>query len=268
MARYEFGGVMAAWIVSTVPGDPEGTEFVTLPAGPTTLEIYDAPDGELVADFIDENGNPTAEITIPDGDPYIPRFQGPDGAESLWVQAANGRWLPLPRWDDGSGAGGDPDTVKLSGGNVYEYEESNVGPWLVVRKPDDNSDSTDWPNMLEFQYWDNSTNRYRLGFHLNEKMLLRVRGVTPNDVAVRFMAHPNLNAQWPVMEVTKDNNAEKVFQVFERQVTSHVGVQVPFLVNPQGERLYFGTADPATDPAYADYRPNVGDVWLDFNGEA
>ena len=268
MARYEFGGVMAAWVVSTVAGDG-GIEIVTLPAAGTTLTIYDAPEGQVVTDFIDENGNPVTEITLPAGDPYIPRFQGPDGAEALWVQAANGRWLPLPRWNDGSEVGGsDPDAVKLSGGNVFEYADSQSPPWLVVRRPNDGTDSTQWSNLLEFQYWDNDSNRYRLGFHLNEKALLRVRGVTANDVAVRFMAHPNLIPQWPVMEVTRDNNTEKIFQVFERQVTSHVGVQVPFLVNPQGERLYFGTADPATDPAYADYRPNVGDVWLDFNGEA
>lgn len=275
MARYQFGGVMAAWLVSTVPDEAlgEGIEVVTLPTDSTTLEIYDAPDGagSLVTDLLDENGNPVSEISVPAGDPYIPRFQGPDGVQSLWVQSATGRWLPLPRWDDGAGDGGGDDDgeqyVKLEGGNEHEYEDSQSPPWLIIRRPNDSTDSTQWSNMVEFHFWDSTTNQYRLGFYLNEKGLLRTRGVTPTDVPVRFMAHPNQGSNTAVVEVTPSDNTIKLIQLFLSQAVFRIPVVVPYLVNPLGERLYFGTADPATDPAYEDHRPDIGSGWIDFLGE-
>jgi hypothetical protein len=274
MARHAFGGVMAAWVVSAVeaPDLGEDVQALILPDTAVQIQVYDAPDGTQVTDLLDENNNPITEITVPAGDPYIPVFYGPDGVESLWVEAASGRWVPMPRFDDGSMTGGgddDEDEVKLSGDNHFEYPDSNSNgdPWLRIDVPNDNTNSNDWPNRMEFRYYDQSTSQYREGFYINEKALLRTRGVTPTDVPVRFMSHPTQAANVPIMETTKSDNSVKLFQSFESQTVSLVPMVVPFLVNMQGERLYFGTADPATDPAYADYRPNVGDAWVDFNGE-
>lgn len=275
MARYEFGGTMAAWVVSTVTNDEvfdPGTEVVSLPTETITLDIYDAPGGSgtLVTDFLDENGDPVTEITIQVGDPYIPRFQGPDGMESLWVQSATGRWIPVPRWDDGTGTGGgsgsDPDAVKLAGNN----ETTITDPYVQFLRIDLQGAENDSPNRFEIRYYDETTSKFRPGLHANEKGLLRVRGVTPNDVPVRFIAHPSLSDTWPVMEVTGDNSQDpnqKIFQVFQHSVRATVGVQVPYLVNPKGERLYFGSYDPNEDEAWAGvHRPRVGDGWLDFTG--
>jgi hypothetical protein len=104
VARSEFGGVMAAWVVSSASvSDTASAEVraVTLPTEAMQLQIYDAPGGSQVTDFLDEGGQPVTQITVPPTDPYIPRFSGPDGAASLWAQADGGRWLPIPRWDDG-----------------------------------------------------------------------------------------------------------------------------------------------------------------------
>jgi hypothetical protein len=274
MARYEFGGVMAAWVVTTAQNEDiyGGATAVVLPTEEIVLDIRDAPDGSPVTDFLDENGDPVSSISVQAGDPYIPYFQGPDDVDRLYVQADTGRWLPIPHYTvvaTGGGGGDLEGAVLLEGGNEYEYEDSapDGDPWLRVRVPNDNTNSSTWPNRLEFQYWDDTTGQYRTGFHLNEKCLLRVRGVTPGDVAVRFIAHPNLSDTWPVMEVTGDNSQDpnqKYFQVFQHSIRAQVGMQVPYLTNPKGERLYWGSYDPNEDEAWAAHRPRIGDGWLDF----
>lgn len=273
MARFEFGGTLASWLVQTVDASAslgDGVEAVVLPTEPVTVPVLDAPGGNAVTDLLDADGNPVTEIVVQPGDPYIPRFQGPDTVEQLWTQDRNGKNLPMPRFDLESGqVAGD---VFLAGDNEYEYPDSQQPPWLVVRIPNDGSSSSGWPNRLEFHYYDNDTSQYRVGFHLNEKGLLRTRGVTANDVAVRFMAHPNLSSQWPVMETAGNDNSVKYFQSFEHKTVSNVPfesqeVKVAYFVNPAGERLYFGSADPSTDPAYEDMRPDIGDAWIDFTEE-
>lgn len=278
MARFEFGGTLASWLVQRVEapegaGFADGTYVVVLPTQSVTLDIRDAPDGSEVTDLQDADGNPINEIIIQAGDPYIPRFFGPDGSSQLWTQEESGTWLPLPRYDLESGeSGGD---VMLAGGNAQEFQESPSEPWLQLSYRDDGTDSSQWPNRFEIRYYDETTSRYRVGLHANEKGLLRVRGVTPNDVPVRLMAHPDLSSQWPVMEVTGDNSQDpdqKHFQVFESKTVSHNPVEaptvkVPYFENPAGERLYFGSADPSTDPAYEGMRPDIGDAWIDFTEE-
>jgi lysophospholipase L1-like esterase len=106
VARSEFGGVMAAWVVSSTQvtnASSAEVRAVTLLADAMPLSLYDAPGGTEVTDFLDETGQPVTQITALPSDPYIPRFSGPDGVTSLWVQAEGGRWLPVPRWGDGSG---------------------------------------------------------------------------------------------------------------------------------------------------------------------
>lgn len=129
MARSEFGGVMSAWVVSYAPTtdiSAAQVQSVTLPTDATTLQIYDSPGGALVTDFLDEEGQPVTEITIPGSSAYIPRFSGPDGVESLWVQAVTGRWLPIPRWDNGvllagpQGEQGEPGPAGEPGTTDYE----------------------------------------------------------------------------------------------------------------------------------------------------
>ena len=105
MARSEFGGVMAAWVVSSTQVTNAASaqvRAVTLLADTMPLSLYDAPGGTLVTDFLDETGQSVTQISVFPSDPYIPRFSGPDGVTSLWVQAEGGRWLPVPRWLDGS----------------------------------------------------------------------------------------------------------------------------------------------------------------------
>ena len=271
MARYEFGGVMAAWVVSTAASDDQfgsGTQALLLPTEDTTVPVYDAPNGSPVVDFLNSDGDAMAAVVVPAGSGTIPKFSGPDGVQALWVQNFDGTWVPMPRFTTdgtGSGGGGAGDVV-LAGSNTFEYADSQEGPWLTLKVPNDNSSASGWSNRFETYYWDNSTSQYRLGFHLNEKTLLRTRGVTPDDVAVRFMAHPNLSATWPVMETTKDNNATKLFQSFEDRTVSKVPVTVPYLVNEAGEKLFFGTQDPSTGPYAGDLLP--GDAWVDYNGAA
>ena len=105
MARFEFGGVMAAWVVSSAPvANTFSAEVraVTILTDGIPLAIYDAANGTEVTDFLDEGGQPVTKISVFPSDPYIPRFSGPDGVTSLWAQADGGRWVPIPRWDDGS----------------------------------------------------------------------------------------------------------------------------------------------------------------------
>lgn len=270
MARFDYGGVMAAWIVSTVASDEEfgtGTKALLLPAEDAALDIYDAPDGSLVTDFLDAAGVAVSTIVVPAGTGTIPRFSGPDGAEALWVQNFDASWVPMPRFTTdgtGTGAGGAGD-VLLAGGNSHEYANSQSPPWLILKRPNDNSASTAWKNMVELWYWDNATSTYRLGFYVNEKGLLRTRGVTPSDVVARFMAHPSQSVTAAILEATLDDNAVKLFQVTTASVVINLPVIVPYLVNPKGERLYWGTGDPVTDPAYANYRPDVGAAWINYN---
>jgi hypothetical protein len=270
MARYEFGGVMAAWVVATVASDDEfgaGTRALLVPSTDTYVPVYDAPSGSLVTDLLDSDGNVLSGLVVPAGTSIIPKFSGPDGVESLWVQGWDGTYVPVPHFTASeAGGGGGVGDVVLSGGNAYEYLDSQGAPWLTLKVPNDNSDTTEWQNRLETYYWDNSTSQYRLGFHLNEKLLLRTRGVTPSDVAARFSAHPSLDDEVPVMETTATDINDKLFQSFESKTVSTVPVVVPYLVNEQGEKLFFGTQDPSTG-AHAGSLA-VGDAWLDFNGEA
>lgn len=267
MARTEFGGVMAAWIINhTATETGIGPDLLTLPPTGVTVDVYDAPGGAQLTDLLDLDGNTISTLTLPDGDAYLPRFFGPDGLDRVWIQAATGAWLPVPRFDETvATAVGD---VSLAGGNVQEYADSQAEPWLILRRPDDGTDSSTWPNMLEVYYWDTGSSQYRLGFYLNEKGLLRARGTTPSDVAARFMAHPTQGSTTAILETTLSDNTQKLLQVFTTQVVSNVGMQAPYVANPAGERLYFGSADPATDAAYASHRPRAGDAWLDYNGEA
>jgi hypothetical protein len=122
VARSEFGGVMSAWVVSSAPAadaSSANVRMVTLLAEATTLQVYDSPAGALVTDLLDELGDPIEELTISPGDPYIPRFSGPDGVTSLWAQADSGRWLPLPRWDDGAQGFVTPDEFPELGDARY-----------------------------------------------------------------------------------------------------------------------------------------------------
>lgn len=269
MARFDFGGVMAAWVVTTAASDDEfgtGTHALMLPNEDVTLAIFDAPDGAAVTDFI-VGGSAAAAVTIPANTGTIPKFSGPDGVTALWVENFDGAWVPIPRFTtDGTGSGSSGGDVVLAGGNAFEYAGSQAGPWLTLKVPNDNSSASGWSNRLETYYWDSSTSQYRLGFHLNEKFLLRTRGVTPDDVAVRFMAHPALNPTWPVMETTKNDNSIKLLQSFESKTVSTVPVVLPYIVNEQGEKLFFGTQDPSTGPYAAALLP--GDAWIDYNGEA
>ena len=267
MARNVFGGTLASWAVSSA--DVGGVATVVLPASATPLTIYDAPAGAVVTDMLDADGAAISEIVLPPGDPYIPQFSGPDGVATLWVQAASGAWLPVPRFDDGTttGGGGGTGDVLLSGGNTFEYPNSqDPDPWLRVDVPDDASASGSWSNRLEFRFWDTTTSQYREGAYINEKSLLRTRGTTPTDVPVRFMAHPSQTAATALFELTPRDNTIKLFQQFLALAKFGTGVQVPYLENPAGERLYFGTANPNTDAAYAAHRPRTGDAWFDFNG--
>ena len=107
MARSEFGGVMAAWIVQTTePDEMTGTRTVILSAGQTELTIYDAPEGAVVTDLLDEAGTAVSGVTVPAGAPYIPRFSGPDGVAVLWVQTEGGQWLPVPPYQTTAGVSG------------------------------------------------------------------------------------------------------------------------------------------------------------------
>lgn len=268
MARTEFGGVFAAWLVRSVDADEAlglGTKAVILPPTETELPVYDAPSGALVTDFLDEAGAAASTISIPSADPYIPRFSGPDGLTALWTQAESGRWLPIPHYTTNGGTSSATGDVMLEGGNVHEYADSQSVPWLIVKRPNDNSDSSLWDNMLEFQYWDNATSQYRLGFHLNEKALLRVRGTTPNDVPARIMAHPDQTSVTALFELTLSDNTVKLLQAFLDIVSFSVPVMVPYLVNPLGERLYWGTADPNEHTAYTNYRPDIGSGFINYN---
>ena len=268
MARNTFGGVMASWAVSSA--DISGVNAVVLPGTAVTLTIYDAPDGAVITDMLDADGAAMSELVLPAGNPYIPKFSGPDGVATLWVQAAAGSWLPVPRFDDGTtagGGGGGVGDVLLAGGNAFEYANSqDPDPWLRVDIPDDASDSSAWSNRLEFRFWDDTTSQYRHGFHVNEKSLLRTRGTTPTDVPVRFMAHPAQAAGTALVELTLSDNTQKLFQQLLSLAVFGTGVQVPYVQNPNGERLYFGSADPNTDAAYANHRPRTGDAWFDYNG--
>lgn len=268
MARSEFGGTFAAWIVTTGTAAGDGSLPVVLPSSPVTLTIYDNPDGAVVTDLLDEGGAPVTSISVAAGSAYIPRFSGPDGLTSLWVQEAGGRWLPIPRWDPGTDPGGGSGDVVLAGDNSYEYPDSQQPPWLQIDVPDDGSLSSGWSNRLEVRFWDNTTSQYRHGFHVNEKGLLRARGTTPNDVPARFMAHPAQTLATAILELTPSDNAIKLAQFFLDRAVFTIGVTLPYVTNPGGERLYFGSADPNTDAAYADHRPRVGDGWVDYNGEA
>src|SRR5690606_27811216 len=194
MARHAFGGVMDAWVVSAVEAPDLGEEVQAriLPETYTDIEAFGAPVGSQVTDLLDENMDPISEVTIPAGDPYIPVFYGPDEVETLWVEAANGRWLPVPRFDDGSGSGGDgddEDEVKLSGDNHFEYTDSNSNgdPWLRIDVPNYDTNDNDWPTRMVCRYYDHATSQYRAGFYIIEKALLRTRGGTPTNVPVRVM---------------------------------------------------------------------------------
>lgn len=272
MARTVFGGVMSAWVVQTVAADSlsTGAQAVILPTTSTTLTVYDGPSGTALTDLLDATGNPATSVPITAGSPYIPQFSGPDGVDRVWAPAADGTWLPIPRFDEGGtgGGGGATGDVLLAGGNVHEYTDSQSPPWLILRRPNDGTSSSAWQNMLEVRYYDTTSGTYRLGFYVNEKGLLRTRGTSPSDTEARFMAHPGKGPAVAIMEATLDDNTKKLFQVFTGSALFNVGVQVPYLTNPVGQRLYFGTADPATDPAYATFRPRTGDGWLDYNGEA
>lgn len=269
MARFSFGGVMAAWVVSTAAADDEfgaGIQALVLPNETSSLTVYDGANGSQVTDLLDAGGAAVSTISVPAGDPYIPKFSGPDGVEVLWVESAAGHWLPMPRFDDGTGTGGGGGAgdVVLAGGNSYEYDDSLSTPWLLLKRPDDNSDSATWQNMVEVQFWDNSTSQYRSGWSVNEKGLLRTRGTTPNDVVARFLAHPSQDDAVPVLELTLDDTATKLAQFFTGSVVLTVPITVPYLANPLGERLYFGTQSPND----GDFPPNSGDAWLDYNGDA
>ena len=122
MARFEFGGVMAAWVVSSTQvanAASAQVRAVTLLADAMPLSLYDAPGGTEVTDFLDETGQSVTQITVLPSDPYIPRFSGPDGVTSLWVQADGGRWLPVPRWGDGSGVYVTEEDVQTLGDARY-----------------------------------------------------------------------------------------------------------------------------------------------------
>ena len=122
MARSEFGGVMAAWVVSSTQvtnASSAEVRAVTLLTDAMPLPIYDAPGGTEVSDFLDETGQSVTQITVLPSDPYIPRFSGPDGVASLWVQAEGGRWLPVPRWGDGTGVFVTEEDVQTLGDARY-----------------------------------------------------------------------------------------------------------------------------------------------------
>jgi hypothetical protein len=268
MARTEFGGVLAAWVVRSTPADEVfglGSKAVILPPVSTTLQIFDAPDGALVTDFLDDTGTAVTGISVTSADPYIPRFSGPDDITALWFQAEGGRWLPIPHYTPGDASSAAPGDVMLEGGNVHEYEDSQSVPWLVLKRPNDGTTTTAWSDMLEFQYWDNSTSQYRIGFYVNEKGLLRARGVTASDTVARVMAHPNQSPAVAVFEACLDDNNAKLFQVLTSAAAFTVPVTVPYLVNPLGERLYWGTGDPNEHAAYANYRPVIGSGFIFYN---
>jgi len=108
VARFDFGGVFAAWVVSSLNASAtlgDGVTVVTLPNTSVTLDIRDAENGAVVNDFLDSAGGAVTSITVPTGSPYIPKFSGPDGVEALYVQASSGEWLPIPRYSTGATGG-------------------------------------------------------------------------------------------------------------------------------------------------------------------
>lgn len=145
---------------------------------------------------------------------------------------------------------------KVAGGNTHTAPNS-LSQHASYAWPNDGSDSSTWPNRLEYKYFDTSTGTMRLGAYINEKSLARVRGTTPSDVPWRIMAHPSQTAA--IGEVTLDDNTQKLWQWFVDHITSGVYLEVPWLQNSFGERLFFGSVDPNT---YA--TPNLGDAWIDF----
>lgn len=149
--------------------------------------------------------------------------------------------------------------MPVPGGQSHTYANSQSPPWIVLRRPNDATDSSTWDNMLELWYFDDSTSQYRLGFYANEKGLLRVRGVTPSDVPARIMAHPSQAAA--IFELADNDNAVKYLQGFTDRLVSNVPIHFDVWINSQGEALYMGSQDPNDSPR----PPNLGDGWLDLN---
>ena len=155
--------------------------------------------------------------------------------------------------------------VRLPGGNTFDLPNSVGEPWMRLRVPNDLSDSTTWPNRIEVWYFDTTLADYRLGWYINEKGLLRTRGTTPSDVPARIMGHPAQSSTVALQEWTPDDNTVKLIQFLLSQAVFNVPIIVPYIVNPLGERLYWGTGNPYEHAAYANYRPDLGSGWIDYN---
>jgi len=96
MARFAFGGEVTQLMVSE---DAANADALIIAPG-AALPLYDDADGSLVTDFLlwnqatDTFPTPASSI-VASASGYLPRFQGPDGLDTLWVEASDGMWLRL-----------------------------------------------------------------------------------------------------------------------------------------------------------------------------
>lgn len=99
MARSIFGGRVGEQVVSlytigrrqllALPVDANGDPT------PTTLTVWDEPDGTQLTDLLDADGvTPIAAITVP-ATGQVPEFSGPDGVTSLYVKDPDGDFYRL-----------------------------------------------------------------------------------------------------------------------------------------------------------------------------
>lgn len=82
MARYWFGGDIAAFVITA---DPD-THMVEVSPG-STVTFWDLQSGGTqLTDLVDTSNNPVTEVTA-DGNGALPLVQGPDGVGVMWAQA-------------------------------------------------------------------------------------------------------------------------------------------------------------------------------------
>lgn len=126
MARFQFGGAMAGWLVVDVdastlfPGEEGGVRLVAIPNDNIELTVYDAEDGNPVTDLLDANESTISVVTVLAGNPYIPLFYGPDEVSELWVEAVDSNggslgWFQVPRPGGGGGSGGASSWDEITG---------------------------------------------------------------------------------------------------------------------------------------------------------
>jgi hypothetical protein len=105
MARYSFGGEISQGMA--VPNGPDLTTALLKVGVSVAVPLYNAEGGTIVSDFVlwdqvTQTYSITATSITSTAAGNLPKFQGPDGVQSLYTQSSDGTWLRL-RANDAAG---------------------------------------------------------------------------------------------------------------------------------------------------------------------